>query len=194
MSTLLFAVAAEAAARQAGGGWAHALRLRRSFFAHAFRRRVGVGAARAMARHRLSRVSMVGAARDVLRRPALRLQPVVDARSAFEFSMPFRRLPRRGAAPELEGDACWWAFLRPSLDLVLALRVRLVFWLCWVVLGCLSLCVAFGLSVVFPRCFAGSCVPRCCVWSLVVLLGLVFLVGVVCCCLLLSGFVCCWLF
>ena len=81
------AVIAAAAAVAARDGWARmGARTEaeaRGFFAHVYRRRVGVGAVRAFARHRLGRVSMVGAPSAMIRAPARALQPAV--RSPMEF-------------------------------------------------------------------------------------------------------------
>ena len=81
------AVIAAAAAVAARDGWARmGARTEaeaRGFFAHIYRRRVGVGAVRAFARHRLGRVSMVGAPSAMIRAPARALQPAV--RSPMEF-------------------------------------------------------------------------------------------------------------
>ena len=57
----------------------------RAYFLHALRRRVGAGVVRAFARHRIGRVSMVGAAGGVLRGQGPRMQPRPEARAPFEF-------------------------------------------------------------------------------------------------------------
>ena len=66
----------------------------RAYFLHAFRRRVGVGVVRAFARHRLGRVSMVGAVGGVLRGQGPRMQPRPEARAPFEFFAHQAYLPR----------------------------------------------------------------------------------------------------
>ena len=66
----------------------------RAYFLHAFRRRVGVGVVRAFARHRIGRVSMVGATGGVLRGQGPRMQPRPEARAPFEFFAYQAYLPR----------------------------------------------------------------------------------------------------
>ena len=95
----IISVAAEAAGRRS---WARAgARTEaeaRAFFTHAFRRRVGVGTVRAFARHRLGRVSMIGAPDGMLRARRARVQPAPEARASFDFFAFQAYLPPETAA------------------------------------------------------------------------------------------------
>ena len=95
----VISVAAEAAAR---AGWARmGARTEaeaRGFFAHAYRRRVGVGVVRAFARHRLARVSMVGAPSSALRGPPRARQAAAHPPLSFEFYAFQAFTPQGGGA------------------------------------------------------------------------------------------------